>query len=120
MPRVVLYAGAGPGLAHHLEVELRALLQPLRLEQLALRVEPGAALLELGLDLAQRRPHLRLAGDVLPGREELELLFFAQDLAGERVELQDALDLVAEELQAGRDLFVRRLDVDGVAAHPEA
>jgi hypothetical protein len=35
--RIVLDAGAGAGGLHHLQVEGRALLQPLRLEQLALR-----------------------------------------------------------------------------------
>ena len=37
--RIILDAGAAPGRRHHLDVEERALLQPLRLEQLALGVE---------------------------------------------------------------------------------
>ena len=37
--RIVLDAGAASGRLHHLEVEMRALLQPLRLEQLAVGVE---------------------------------------------------------------------------------
>ena len=48
--RVVLDAVAEPDLLHHLEVVLGAHAQPLRLEQLALPLEQGQALLQLGLD----------------------------------------------------------------------
>ena len=41
VPGVVLDAGAGAGLAHHLEVEVGALQQALRLEQPAARLELG-------------------------------------------------------------------------------
>ena len=40
-------------------------------------------------------------------------------LASERVDDRDALDLVAEELDAGDGLFVRGMELDGVAAHAE-
>ena len=53
--RVVLDAVAVADLLHHLEVVLRAHAQPLRLEQLALLLEPGQPLLQLGLD-ADRPP----------------------------------------------------------------
>ena len=52
--RVVLDAVAVADLAHHLQVVLRAHPQPLRLEQLALGLEPGQPLLQLGLDLDHR------------------------------------------------------------------
>ena len=42
-----------------------------------------------------------------------------QQLAGQRVDLDDALDLVAEEVDADRQLLVRRVDRDAVAAHAE-
>ena len=48
--RVVLDAGAGAGRLQHLEVEGGALLQPLRLEQLALGDELVEALAELRAD----------------------------------------------------------------------
>ena len=47
MPRVVLDAGAGADLEHHLDVEVRARLEPLRLEQLAGVAQLGEALGEL-------------------------------------------------------------------------
>ena len=49
-------------------------------------------------------------------RERVELL---DDLAGERIDAADALDLVAEELNANRLLLVRREHLDRVAAHTE-
>ncbi len=49
----------------------------------------------------------------------MQLVAHGEDLAGQRVELLDRLHRVAEELNPGRDLLVRRLDVDDVAADPE-
>ena len=43
----------------------------------------------------------------------------AQHLAGQRVDLDDALDLVAEELDAEGQVLVRREDLQHVAAHAE-
>ena len=78
-----------------------------------------AALLQLLLDRPEGIAHLCAAGDVLRRREEAEDVALAQDLARQGVELEDALDVVAEELQAGGDLLVRRLDVDDVATDAE-
>ena len=50
-PRVVLDAGAEAHLAQHLHVVLRALAQAVGLQQLALGLELGAALVELAADL---------------------------------------------------------------------
>ena len=43
----------------------------------------------------------------------------AQGLAGDRVDDRQALDRVAEHLDAKHRLLVRRVHLDGVAAHPE-
>ena len=61
-------------LLHHLEVVLGAHAQPLGLEQLALLLEPGQPLLQLGLDAHDRHAHALVAGDVVRGREEHELV----------------------------------------------
>src|SRR5256884_3675925 len=61
MPRVVLDAGAGPGLAKHLQVEVGPLPEPLGLEQPARVLELGDALHQLGLDVLDRLEQL-LAG----------------------------------------------------------
>ena len=47
------------------------------------------------------------------------LVEVAERLAGERVDHREPLDLVAEQLDAHRRLLVGRVDLDGVAAHPE-
>src|SRR5205085_7977745 len=53
------------------------------------------------------------------GREHLELLELADDLAGEGVDAADALDLVAEQLDADARLLVGREHLDGVAPNAE-
>ncbi len=108
-----------PGLLHHLHVEVGALQQALRLEQAAARLELGDALGELLADALERRLHLVRRGDVVRGGEDGELLALGEDLAGQRVELLDRLDLVAEELDARGHLLVRGLHVEHVAAHAE-
>ena len=52
-------------------------------------------------------------------REEHERVVVLDDLAGERVDPRDALDLVAEELHADAALLVRREDLDRVAPDAE-
>ena len=49
----------------------------------------------------------------------LSVLALGEQLAGQRVELGDALDLVAEELDADDDLRRCGLDLERVAADPE-
>ena len=118
--RVVLDAVAVAELLHHLEVVLGAHPEALGLEQLALLLEVGEPLLELLLDAADGGLHPLLAGDVVRGREERRrLLLLAHRLAGERVDHQDPLDLVAEQLDAHGGLVVRRVDLDGVAPDAE-
>ena len=51
---IVLDAGAGPGGLDHLDIELRALLDALRLQQLALFGEFGQPLFQLGADQLRR------------------------------------------------------------------
>ena len=60
-----------------------------------------------------------LAGHVVGGGEDLQLLDVGDDLAGEGVDPADALDLVAEQLDAHAHLVVGGEDLDGVAPHPE-
>ena len=53
------------------------------------------------------------------GREDLDLVQLAQHLAGQRVDLGDAVDLVAEELDPVGQVGVRGHHLERVAAHPE-
>ena len=120
VPRVVLDPGAVAELAHHLEVERRALAEPRGLERPTLRLEPSDALLHLGLDVDDRLAQLVLRRDVVRGRVDVGLLALGQQLAGERIELGDALDDVAEELDPDERLLRRRLELERVATDAEA
>ena len=73
VPGVVLDAGAEADLAHHLDVVGRAHAQPLRLEQLALPLELGQPVGQLELDAGDGPLHPLRAGDVVGGREDVEL-----------------------------------------------
>ena len=120
MAGIVLDPRARPGLAQHLEVEVRSLPQALGLEQAAVVLEPLAALVQLGLDIGHREAQLVGGRHIVRCREDGELIARPEDLAGDRVELLDALDLVAEELDPVDLLLVRGHDVDHVAANPKA
>ena len=119
MPRVVLDAGARAGLAKHLEVEVGALPQALRLEQPARVFELLHAIHKLDLDVLDRLEELLARRHEVPRRVDVHLVSLREHLAGERVELRDPLDVVAEELDAHGKLFVRGLDLERVAADAE-
>ena len=118
--RVVLDPRAEADLADHLQVEARALLQALGLEQLLLAAQPGQPLRELGLDRGERALDLLLGDDVVAAGPDRDRLERAGDRAGQRVDPRDALDLVAEELDAHRRVaLVGGEDLDDVAADAE-
>src|SRR5256885_3052135 len=120
MPRVVLDPGAAAGLPHHLRVEQRPLSQALRLEQLPLALKPGDPLVELFTDAIERAQQLLPGRHVVRRWKHLEGLDVTDDLAGQRIDLDDAFNVVAVELDPSCNLIVRRLHVDGVATHPKA
>ena len=116
---VVLDAGAGADLQQHLDVEIGAGLQPLRLQQLAGRLQLAQPLRQLGADLPHRALDLGPLGDEVLGRVDGALVELRDGVAGERVDLADPLDLVAPELHPDRLLGVGREDLDRIAPHPE-
>jgi len=120
VPRVVLDAVAVADLLQHLEVEVRALLEPLPLEQLALGLEHLETRLELGADRADRLYHALPGGHVVGLREERDALHLLDHVAAQGVEADHALDLVAEILDAHAAVLVGGQDLEHVAARPEA
>ena len=62
---------------------------------------------------------LVLGGDEVLGGVDVDLEPLDQQLAGQRIDLDDALDLVAEELDAHGDLLVGGEDLQRVAADAE-
>ncbi len=118
--RVVLDSLAGAGGLDHLQVEGAALLQPLGLQQLAAGGELVEPLLQLLLDQDRRLVERRARRHVVAVGIDVDLVEIAGLLAGERIELDDAVDLVAEQADApGAVLVLRREHVDRLAAHPE-
>jgi hypothetical protein len=118
--RVVLDAVAEAHLAQHLHVVLRALTEAMRFEQLALGLELGTARVQLAADLLDRRLDRALAHVVVRGRPDGHVLEVVLDeLAGERIEVLEALDLVAEQCGAVGGLGVGGEDLERFAAHAE-
>ena len=112
--------GAEADLAQHLHVVLRALAQAVGLEQLALGLELGGAMVELAADLGHRALHRPLLDVVVRRRPDRDVLEVVDDqLARQRVEVLEALDLVAEQDRAEGGLRVRGEDLQRVAADPE-
>ncbi len=119
--RIVLDALAVADLGHHLDVELGALLQPLRLDQLVRAVQLLQPFLELGLDRFDRVQHGAARGHVMRAGVDGEARNPAQHAAGERVEQRQVLDLAVEQLDAhGLHLVFGREHVDHLAAHAVA
>ena len=117
---IILDAGTGAGGGDHLQVEIGALLQPLRLQQAAFRIELLQPLGQLEADRLGRLLHRRAGGDIVRIGINADIIQVGRGLAGQRIELDDLLDLVAEERHApGRVLVVRREDFEVVAAHPK-
>ena len=119
VPRVVLDPGTEAHLAHHLQVERRAHPKPLCFEQLVLRLELLQAMPELLLDRFHRVGHPLLACNVVARGEDGRVADVADDLAGGGLDQSHPLDRVAEQPDAKDRLFVRGVDLDRVASHPE-
>src|SRR5262245_5954229 len=106
-------------LFHHLEIEHRPLVQPLRLEHLSERFELGAAPDALGLARLARRSRLIAWRDEMGLRIDGHLVVLAPALARERVECRERINIVAKQLDPKGLLFIRGIDLDDVAAHAE-
>jgi hypothetical protein len=98
----------------------RALLETLRLDQAPVLLELRQALLELARDAFDRALDARGRRDVVPRGIDHRALVLAQDLAAQGIDLEDRLELVAEELEPDHAvLLVGGEDLDHVAARAE-
>ena len=117
---VVLDAFAGADFLQHLHIIVGALLDALRLEQFALLGEGFDLLFHLLGDLGKAGFHLFRPDDVVAGREDRHMAHDVLVLAGQGVELDDAVDLVAEKLYPdGILVVVRQMDVDNITLDAE-
>ena len=115
--RIVLDAVAETHLLEHLEVVHGPLFETLLLEKATGVVVVVEALTKLVANRADGFAELLLLGDVVRAWEDRRARERADDFAAKRIDLFDGLDLVAEELDADRDLlFVRGKNFDDVAA----
>ncbi len=118
--RIVLDALAEADLQHHLDIEARALLDALRLDQLRLSYERLLLLRQLDLDLFYRFENLVPTGHIMARRKHREASQLLADMAGQRVEQLQRLDLVVEQRQADRVVRAfRRKNVEHVAVDAE-
>ena len=120
MARIVLNALAEAELREHLQVEARALLDALCLDQPAGVLEELDPLAQLELDRLDRAQGCLARRHVVARRIHGEARHGMLHAAGERIEHLQLLDLVIEERDADRVLGVLgREDVDHIAAHAE-
>ena len=117
---VVLDALAVAHLLQHLQIEPGALLQALRLHQLAGLDELVQPFTQLQLDGLDGGHHTVARGDVVAARVDREAWNLLPDAPRQRVEQLQRLHLVIEELDADRQLAVLgRKHVDRVTPHTE-
>ena len=118
--RVVLDALAEAQFVEHLEIEAGALLEALRLDQLAGSDKLRQPVAQFDLDALDRVEHGLARRHVVRRRVDREARDLLAHAAGQRVEQLQALDFVVEQLDPHRQFSVLgREDVDRVAAHAE-
>jgi hypothetical protein len=118
--RIILDSGARARRGDHLKVEIGALLEPLRLEQLALGMKLLEALGELVLDRLHRLLQSRPRRHIMRVRINLDVIERRHLLPRQRIELDDLLDIVAEEIDApGGVLIMGGENLQIVATDPE-
>src|ERR1035437_2123467 len=116
---VVLDPGAIAEFAHHLEVEGRALPEPGPLQLSALGLQLADADLHLLVNCFDRQHQLVLGRDVVSSGVDVDVLALGQQLPGERVQLGDPLDFVAEEFDPHEAVLRGGDQLQGVAADAE-
>src|SRR5262249_26591453 len=116
---VVLDAVAVANLPDHLQIEHRALVEPLRLEQAAFRFQRATPPDELLLDRLDCPPRAVAWRDEMRFRIDRNLVVTPDRLSRQRIEGRQLVDVISKQLDAQALLFVRRIDFDDVAADAE-
>jgi hypothetical protein len=118
--RIVFDAGAGAGGHHHLDIEERALFEPLRFEDTAGAIELIEAQAQLFANAAHGLLECRLGCHVMRIGVDLDALQLGSFVAGQGIEFGDLLDLIAKEAETPGAVFeMRGKELNGVAAHAE-
>ena len=117
MPRIILDSVAISDLPDHFQIEHGALIQPLRLDQLAILFELRMPADQLFIDALQRLLARLRRHHIVRLRINRKAQIGLPHLAQQRVDLAQALDLVAPHFDAIGVVFVGRINLDHVAAH---
>src|SRR5262245_36442231 len=100
MARVILDSAAKSPFLHHLKIELRTHLDPLRFQKLVLAFEPGDPLVQFNANSLHRTAHFLVGSDELFGGKERESIGRVDGRASERIESSDLVDLIPEEFDS--------------------
>ncbi len=116
---VVLDAGRETHLAQHLQVVHDPLLDTLRFQETLLVLVEGDAFGQFRFDVVDGSAQLLLVGDELARGIDGDASVFQQHFAGQRLELGDAFNGIAPELDQVGCLGVGGVDLERVAADAE-
>jgi len=118
--RVILNALAHTDFLQHFHVVVGTLLDALRLEQLALFGKFFDLLFHLDRNLGKALFHLFRPDNIMAGREDGDMPHNIFVLTGQRVKLDDTVDLITEKLYPdGIFIVVGKVDIYGVALDAE-
>lgn len=81
----------------------------MRLEKLAAILEIGKAFLEFRFDRVHGALHAFGTGNIVRCREDAQRVDLANHIAGERMQVVEGVDLVAEEFDADGEFLIRRM-----------
>ncbi len=117
---IILNARAASGRRDHFEVEIGALFQPLGFEQFAFRDQLLQPFLKLKLNRFHRLFQRRAGRHIVAVGIDADIIEAGDLLAGQRIELDDLLNIIPKETDApGGVLIVRGEDFEIVALHAE-
>ncbi len=101
MARVVLDPGTVAHFLEHLDIVTGALFESLCFEHSVMALQVSQMFFKLALDVLQGCLEFLLWGDEVLGRIDLDLVAFTQNLSGQRLEFDNAVDSSSPELDAG-------------------
>ena len=115
---VILDAGAVTDLGHHLDIVVGAGKDALRFKQGPSAHQLRVADIQLGANALNRAIEGRLVNHEVLGGIDLQPLVAAEDFACQGRDGGDLFDLVAEERNADRGVFIGWPQLDHITAHP--
>ena len=104
---------------HHLEIEHGPLVQPARFQEFVLLFQRVRAFLQFRLDAVHGMQQLVPGLDVMGFRIDGHPVVLFQNASGDRIDLGDGIDFVAEHLNSHRIILIGREHLYDIAACPE-